>query len=342
MAIDRKAMTRSAIRHEETRLCPYYFDLEPVVAERMDAHYGGPAWRNKYRNYIQRFSVGVDGRLEPGPPIRRDHYGSLWRLDLRPFHLEEPVLQEPSLRGYTFPDPDRLLPADWEKSARQFLADYSDCFTTASFGLGVFERSWTLRGFENLLADAAEEPAFFEDLFAAVAAHQEKIFERFLSLPFDAVMFSDDWGDQRGVLVGPRRWREVMKPHYARMYVKVKAAGKYAVTHCCGAISDIIPDLIEIGLDVLESVQAEARDMSPYGLKDRFGDRLTFWGGIGSQSIIPLGTPGDLRREIPRLAAHMRKGGGYILSCAKTLQPETPVENAVAIFEEFLALGERA
>ena len=98
--------------------------------------------------------------------------------------------------------------------------------------------------------------------------------------------------------------------------------------------------MIEIGLDVLESVQPEARGMNPYELKAQFGDRITFWGGLGSQTIIPFGTPVQLREEIHKLASTMRKGGGYILAGAKLLQPETPTKNAAAILEEFIALGE--
>jgi len=81
--------------------------------------------------------------------------------------------------------------------------------------------------------------------------------------------------------------------------------------------------------------------MNPYELKDRFGDQLTFWGGLGSQSIIPFGTPEALREEIRKLCAYMRRGGGYILEPAKALLPETPTENAAAILEEFIALGEQ-
>ena len=132
----------------------------------------------------------------------------------------------------------------------------------------------------------------------------------------------------------------MLKPHYARLYAKAKNAGKYVLHHCCGSIAEIIPDLIEIGLDVLQSVQPEACGMNPYQLKDRFGDQLTFWGGLGSQSIIPFGTPEELRAEIRKLAGYMRKGGGYILSHAKALQPETPTANAAAILEEFMELGE--
>ena len=190
--------------------------------------------------------------------------------------------------------------------------------------------------------DSSLEPGFFSDLIAAISEHHMyPLVDRLLQLPVDGIYFGDDWGDQRGVIIGPERWREVFKPVYADLYGKVKKAGKFVLTHCCGSIIDIIPDVIEIGLDVLESVQPEARGMNPYQLKDRFGAQLTFWGGLGSQSIIPHGSPEELRAEIRKLGRHMVKDGGYILAGAKALQPETPTENAAAILEEFIALGEK-
>ena len=107
------------------------------------------------------------------------------------------------------------------------------------------------------------------------------------------------------------------------------------ITHCCGSVAALIPDLIEIGLDVLESVQPEAADMNPYDLKDQWGDRLTFWGGLGSQSTIPFGTPDQIHAEVDRLRREMGRGGGYILAPAKSLQPETPTLNAAAVVEAF-------
>ena len=94
-----------------------------------------------------------------------------------------------------------------------------------------------------------------------------------------------------------------------------------------------MPDIIEIGMDVLESVQPEAAGMNPYELKKKWGDKIAFWGGLGSQSTIPLGTPDEIRQEIRRLRSEMSRGGGYILAPAKPLQPGTPTENAVAILE---------
>jgi uroporphyrinogen decarboxylase len=138
------------------------------------------------------------------------------------------------------------------------------------------------------------------------------------------------------VIIGPDRWRKLFKPRYARIYDAVHTAGKRVIAHCCGSIVDILPDAIEIGLDVLESCQPEARGMNPYELKKRFGKDLTFWGCLGSQSTMPFGTPDEIRAEVRRLCREMGRGGGFILSPAKWLQPETPVENAAAAVESFV------
>ena len=137
-------------------------------------------------------------------------------------------------------------------------------------------------------------------------------------------------------MIGAERWRKIFKPRLARLYARTHEAGKYVLTHCCGSIVEILPDVIEIGLDVYESVQPEAKDNSPYELKRRYGDKLTFWGGLGSQSTIPFGRPDEIRAEVARLCREMGRGGGYILSPAKALQPETPTENAAAVVEAFL------
>jgi uroporphyrinogen decarboxylase len=100
--------------------------------------------------------------------------------------------------------------------------------------------------------------------------------ERLLDLPVDGPMFGDDWGYQRSVLLGPERWRRYLKPRLARMYARGHEARKVVLTHCCDSIETILPNAIEIGLDVYQSVQSEARDSNPYELKRKYGQRITF------------------------------------------------------------------
>ncbi len=322
------------IRHHETDFIPYTLGWEGDVGERLDAHYGSPAWRDLLDNAI---------RHVPGPnlvvesdagPLFTDVYGSTWRVDRRPWHLERPALQEPSLEGYSFPEVASLFPADWRARALQAWEALRDHFTVVGFGFGLFERTWTLRGFADVLADAAAEPEFYDELVERIAVHQLEIIDRLLELPVDGIMFSDDWGYQQGVLLGPGRWRRFIKPRLARMYERVHRAGKLTLSHCCGSVVDVVPDLIEIGLDVLESVQPEA--MNPYRLKEQYGRNITFWGGLGSQSVIPFGVPQEISDEVAHLCREMGRGGGYILAPAKALQPETTTANAAAVVEAFL------
>jgi len=331
-----KQRVRSQIEHRETDFIPYTLYYEEEIAAKVDQYYGSDRWRKKINNMI----VHV-----PGPDIvdtvdeekrtRKDWYGSTWTIDNRPCVLIEPALKESSLEGYKFPDVEVYWNSTWKKKAHQFIGEHQDYFSIAG-GVMVYELIWYMRGFENAYVDLAGNPGFYEELADALIEHQMPVLEKCLSLPVDGIMFADDWGMQTGVLIGAERWRKIFKPRMEKLYRRVHEAGKYTLTHCCGSIAEIIPDLIEIGLDVYESVQPEAKNNSPYELKKKYGDKITFWGALGSQSTVPFGTPQDIRKEVRRLCSELGKGGGYILSPAKPLQPETPVENAVAVIESFL------
>lgn len=330
------------IRHRETPVVPYTLSIEgEEINKQLDAYYGGTQWRSRIKTYMG--SVAVLNNMKKTPSAKagceQDPYGSIWRMDRRPFHLETPGLPEPSFKGYKWPKPEEFY-ADEETtaSAQKYCRENKgEVFLLGGIGWGLFETSWGMRGFENALMDVAGETGFYSDLL-------DKITEQFLSyvdftcrnLPdVDAIMFGDDWGGQQGVIVGPDRWREFFKPRYAKIYEAVRAKGKVVISHCCGSIADIMPDIIEIGMDVLESVQPEAKGMNPYGLKKLYGDKLTFWGGLGSQSTIQFGTSQQIHEEVRRLRREMAKGGGYILEPAKSIQPGTPLENAVAVVESF-------
>jgi uroporphyrinogen decarboxylase len=338
VGLTQKERVTAQIQHQETDFVPYTIGFEGDVAERLDVYYGDQHWRDLVDSAIRLLPIPSDGLLvdmDAGQTYT-DVYGTTWRVDARPFHMVTPALKESSLKDYQMPSVEACFDPDWEDRASAFIAAWHDHFVVGFIGFGLFERTWTLRGFEGALTDSAANPAFYEELAERLVRHQMLLIERVLSLPVDGMMFSDDWGYQHGVLLGAKRWRQVIKPRLARMYAQVHAAGKYTLNHCCGSIVDIIPDLIEIGLDVLESVQPEADGMNPYELKRRFGKHITFWGALGSQSTIPFGTPAQIRAEVARLCGEMGQGGGYILAPAKDLQPETPTENAAAVVEAFL------
>jgi uroporphyrinogen decarboxylase len=326
----------AVINHQEVRPVPYTFTFEDEVGAKIDTFYGSNQWRSAIIPYMA-FGAAVD--TDPKIPIDKvyaqDPFGGIWRMDRRPWHLEKPPLAKPSFDGYQFPTAETFYRPKWETDAITIYKNHPGSFAMGSMGWGLFERSWNLRGFENVLMDVALEPDFFCEMLDRLADLFIQFVDYTAKMPVDGILFGDDWGDQRGVIIGPDRWREFIKPRWARVYAAAHAHGKLVLHHSCGSIADIMPDIIEIGVDVLESVQPEAEGMNPYELKKKWGDKMTFWGCLGSQSIIPFGTPAEIKTEAQKLAKEMGKGGGYILAPAKPLQPETPAQNGAAMLEAF-------
>jgi len=325
------------IHHHETVPVPYTLPFEPEVGERLDRHFGGDTWRGKLIPYIT--ACGSVANL-PNEKIddthHRDAFGAVWRTNELIASVVEPGLKAPSFDGYTFPSAESCLNADVKRETAKRVAESTDSFTIVDSGLCLWA-AWYVRGFEATLMDCIAEEDFYVELLDRMTDLTVALVNACGDVPADAIMMGDDWGDQRGVIIGPERWRRFCKPRYARIFEAVHAQGKIAIMHCCGSPADIMGDIVDIGLDVLESVQPEAARMNPYALKKAWGDKITFWGCLGTQQTIPFETPERIRAEIRRLRREMGKGGGFILAPAKPLRPETPTENAAAVVEEFLA-----
>jgi uroporphyrinogen decarboxylase len=343
MPMTARARVEAQISHQETDFIPFAkLAFEGDVAEQLDASFGGTGWRRTVDVLNHIHDITEEAPLqewrEPCPgesALRTDLFGSAWRTDTRPWHLVRPALREPSLSGYRVPRADELFPPAWNDRASRAIERWHGHFLVAGAGSGFFERAWVVRGFEEALGDSAAEPSFYERLLDELAELESGIVLRLLDLPVQGILFADDWADQRGILLGPERWRRLILRRQAALYDMVRRSGKRVLSHCCGNVCEIIPDLIDAGLEVLQSIQPEAMD--PYVLKRELGASLCLWGGVGSQRMIPFGTPGEIRGEIRRLCTEMGRGGGYILGTAKSLQPETPTENAAAVVEAFFA-----
>jgi uroporphyrinogen decarboxylase len=325
------------IRHRETPQVPYTLAFEEEVGTRLDEHYGGEAWRERIVPYITHCGGVTSSPNEKlDDAHHRDAFGTVWRTDVLPTAVVEPGLKVPSLQDYAFPSAEDFYDQEVKAATVERVKASSDSFTIVTPVICLWQ-SWYVRGFETTLMDCAAEEDFYAELLDRFTDLSVVLIEACADIPADGIFMGDDWGDQRGILIGPERWRKLFKPRYARIFQAIHDQDKLALVHCCGSSADIQGDLIEIGLDVLESVQPEAGGMNPYELKQQWGDRITYWGCLGSQSTIPFGTPDGIRDEIRRLRSEMSKGGGYILAPAKPLRPETPTENAVAVVEAFLA-----
>ena len=326
------------INHIETDKIPYTLLFEADMKEKLDEHFGCSDWNEGLNPYMRHIANADTRRLVRLNDVHhRDAYGCVWRMDKRVWHIDETPLSEPSLKGYKFPEISVFTDDIYKKmeDISKACEQEKDYFKVIDMGWGIFERTWFMRGFENALMDILSEPEFYEELLGRITEIYVGMIKACKDIDADAFLFGDDWGDQRGIIIGPNLWREYIKPCWKKVYDEVHKQSKLVMSHSCGSIHDILTDVIEIGLDVYESVQPEPDNMNPYELKKKFGDRITFWGCLGTQSIVPFGTPDEINAEISKLCAEMGKGGGYILAPTKPLQGDTPIENALAIIERF-------
>ncbi|MCZ7547391.1 MAG: hypothetical protein M5R40_29470 [Anaerolineae bacterium] len=210
-----------------------------------------------------------------------------------------------------------------------------DRYVQARVWFTLFERLWMLRGFENVLVDPYLDEVQFGRLRDRIVEYNLSIIDQWIARDVDSVYFSDDWGSQRGLLISPDDWRRFYKPAYKAMFDRVRAGGAHVWMHLCGNILAILPDLIDIGLNVLNPVQPQAMDVRK--LAAEFGGRVCFNGGVDVQGTLIHGSTDAVRREVHTLVDLFgRFNGGYIGGTSHTIMPETPLDNVIALFEAFL------
>jgi uroporphyrinogen decarboxylase len=337
-----REIVQAQIDHIETDFVPYSIEFESEPKKRMDAHFKNSSWENELIQCISLIGGVFDSwdtmiSMDPDNPDKVvDVYGSKWTRNDVIAYLDEPVLQKTALQDYIFPTLSDFLTPEKEVIFRAKCEAPGDSYKVLLLGAGPFEYTWRLLGLESALEMMITDPDAYAYILDSMGTLLHSFIHASSHYPGDAVEFGDDWCDQRGCIMGPVRWREFFKPRLAELYAAVHKTGKKVVQHVCGSITEILPDLIEIGLDVVESVQSEAENMNPYVLKKRFGKDITFWGGLGCQQIVTFGTPLEIRHEIRKLRSEMSRGGGYILAPCKTLNSTVSTDNLLSIYHTFI------
>jgi uroporphyrinogen decarboxylase len=203
-----------------------------------------------------------------------------------------------------------------------------------------------LRGFENWLIDSAANVSFFEVLMGYVTDIYVAMVEPLMLAvgdSVDVVLVCDDIGIQSGPLISPAGYRKLIKPHHARIFKAIHASSPAKILfHSCGSVYWALGDLIDIGIDGLNPVQASAVEMDPARLKREFGDAVCFWGAVDTQSILPLGKPPEVREEVLRRIDELGTGGGYVCAPCHNIQAEVPPENILALAEAAHVYGGRS
>jgi len=264
-----------------------------------------------------------------------DEWGVWWRTgDFHHFaRIESPlraVENLDQLERYPWPDLNQPHRYDGVRERVQMLQ--AQGLAVSAYAGSVLEQSWYLRGLENLMTDLIARPELANDLFQRTAAFQQCAARQFARAGVDILITGDDIAGQTGPLISVNTWRQFLKPLLAASVRTVKEtnpATKFFY-HSDGNVEAFIPDLIEIGIEILNPIQPEAMD--PAAIKQRYGDRLSFWGTVSVQRTMPFGTPNDVRAEVRARIRDVGRGGGLILAPAHVLGPETPWENIVAFF----------
>ena len=336
-----RSIVKDQINHISTDFVPYTLEFEYPIARLLDDHYSKD-WNKKLLQSVRLIGGVFDTwdtmvSMDPKDPTKfLDAYGSEWTRTGVISHVDSAALDKVEYSSYVFPDLGRFLQP--QKMQRMF--DESEAcknqYPVAHIGAGPFELGWRMMGIERMLESFIGEPDMISDLVEHLSALIMSFIDACAGLPVEAIMFGDDWCDQRGCTIGLERWRTFYKPYYKHFISRIHQIGKKMILHVCGNVSPLIPDLIEIGLDVLETVQPEPEGMNPYHLKNEYGKDLTFWGGLGCQSIVTYGNPEQLTSEIRHLRAYMSQDGGYILAPSKPINHSVSLENAIAIYETFI------
>ena len=339
----------TALNHETPDRPPFQATFTPEFAGRLRKHFGLPEkfsepHHREWHGYDLELLTGHDA-LQAGAGWFTNYYlknepytdawGVKWKIDSydTPFgpgaytNLNGGPLagDSPDIDNYKAPDPNAPgLYAHVERLVREHKNEH---YIIGRVHCCVFESAWALRGFENLLMDLYEEPERAARLLDITMNHHLAVAANMARRGVDMIWLGDDFGVQTSMLISSAKWNEVFKPRYAAMCAAIKNIdpGIKIAFHSDGCVYDIIPGLIEAGVDVLNPVQTECMD--PARLKKQYGKNLCFFGGIAVQTTLPRGTPQQIRDEYAWLKTTLGAAGGWICAPTHHIQQDTPVAN---------------
>jgi uroporphyrinogen decarboxylase len=343
-----------ALHHEEPDRCPMQISFTPEFATRLkkdlgltdedfyNPHGGGNTyvlerildedmlltsvgWANSYYatelysedgvSYTDEWGVGW-GNAAYETRFGKGHYTEI---------VGHPLADDEAIDSYQSPDPNR---PELYVEAERVIGEYKDEYWIVGVTVTtIFETAWALRGYERTLMDLALNPDFVESLLDIPFHYHLTAAKKLVEMGVDMIWTGDDMGTQQGMLISPATWRRFFKPRMATFISTLKSISPEVKVayHSDGNIYPIIPDLIDIGLDVLNPVQP--RCMDPARLKEEYGDKLCFWGSMDEQYTLPFGTPAEVEREVITRLKTLGKNGGLLIGPTHHVQLDTPLES---------------
>ena len=349
-----KERVLAAVNHVQPDRAPIDMPLAPEVRRALEARLGlsGQAledWIGQDFAFVgPRFKHAASDICYADPTIEvtaEGHYLDVWRVPFKVVRTEFQTYVDlagrpPLAACESIEDLDRFpwpSPDAWDYS--NIPGDLKANRDKATWGhsRGFFEIAHFMRGMEHFLPDLALRPDVAGALMDHIAGYLLERSRRILEAGrggFTVFEYNDDVASQNTLFISPGMWREHIKPRMARFCRLIHEHGAKVRYHCCGSARAILPDLIEIGVDILNPVQPLAAGMDPFELKAAFGDRLTLHGGIDIQNLLPHGSPEEVASATRRMISVVGKNGGYIVGGSHVIQADAPVENVVAMIQE--------
>ncbi|MEW5814819.1 MAG: uroporphyrinogen decarboxylase family protein [Spirochaetota bacterium] len=352
-----KERVLKALNFQAPDRVPVFITITPQVAEQLSRHLG-------VKNYTQADSplsenrisftelltalgndvVGIGACAPKARPTREIEPGILvdeWQIKYRKIGyyaemVEHPLAQAETaadILSFDFPDP---LAEGRFTLAEQMVERYGERYAICGdLECTVFEGSWHLTGFEKLIVDLTLNKDYVFVLMDRIMEYSLGTGRELIKRGADIIWLGDDMGTQTGMLISPEMWRKVFKKRLHLVIRELKAINRSLkiAYHSCGSYYPIIPDLLEIGVDILNALQPQARGMDLQHLKKTYGDKACFFGGVDIQRVLPFGTLEDIEREVKRVLAAAGQDGGYILAGAHNIQPDTSGKKVIALFD---------
>lgn len=314
----------------------------------------------------------VDVRpVDPGPPRQAplatgvvnegdyyaftDEWGITWKMpveggfyfDMRGHPLAGQQLSVADVERFPWPDPlDAGRFADLKERADRFVNVEKKAYILGRNAAGILEIALWMRGFEDFYCDLHLAPALAEAILEKVTEIKLRYWERALEVVGENVMIvseADDIATQRSLLISPEMYERFVAPRHQRLFDHIKKRARarvYIFYHSCGAVREMIPQLIREGVEILNPVQVSAGGMDTRELKREFGSEITFWGGgVDTQRVLPFGTPEEVKTEVRRRIEDLAPGGGFVFNTVHNVQGDVPARNYMAMWEALMEYG---
>jgi uroporphyrinogen decarboxylase len=337
-----------ALHHEKPDRCPMQISFTPEFAVRLrkdmeiqgkrvhNPHGGGNTYELErlLEEDMLLTSVGWANSYYLDDKPYTDEWGISWNI--HPYDTpfgpgsyteisSHPLAEDATITSYQPPDPHR--PELYKESA-QMIRDYkADYWIVGVTVTTIFETAWALRGLEQMMLDMTMNPDLANHLLDIPYHYHLTVAKILVEMGVDMIWTGDDVGSQNQMMISPAMWRKYLKPRMANFISELKAINpKIKIAyHSDGNVESIIPELIEIGVDVLNPIQPAS--MNPAKIKKEYGNKLCFWGTIDEQQTLPFGTPGDVINEVNQRLETVGFDGGLILAPTHHVQLDTPLEN---------------